>query len=484
MKTVGRRSMSGFTMFNQEGTRQDGLSRTRVGMDDLLKDVAVRSARYLAGVGNRSVRPQPRDVTRLEALGGPLPQGPSEPAEVLALLDEIGSPATVATTGARYFGFVIGGSLPAALGANWLAGAWDQNAAFSVMSPVAAKIEEIVLAWIVDLLDLPSTCGAGFVTGTTMANFSALAAARTALVKRAGWNVEDDGLFGAPPITVVVGEEAHVSVLKPLSLLGLGRSRVIAVPTDSQGRMRSHALPRFDDRTLVCIQAGNVNSGAFDPAKEICSRAHECGAWVHVDGAFGLWSAVSPRYAHLLEGFNLADSWAVDCHKWLNVPYDSGIALVRQAEHLRTAMALSAAYLRPGDGREPCQYTPEASRRARGIELWAALRSLGREGLSELIERNCRLASDFAERLRDAGFEVLNEVVLNQVLVSFGSAEETKEVIAAVQEEGTCWCGGTQWRGRTAMRISVSSWATTDDDVERSVAAILRVANSRKASAI
>ncbi len=255
---------------------------------------AVRSARYLAAVGNMRVAPQPKNVARLEELGGALPQSPTDPTEVLALLDDVGSPATVATTGGRYFGFVIGGTLPAALAANWLAGVWDQNAGFSVLSPVAAKIEEIVSAWIIDLLGLPRASGAGFVTGTTMANFSALAAARTALLQRSGWNIEEDGIFGAPPIRVVVGQEVHVSLLKALALLGLGRSRVISVPTDSQGRMRAEALPELDSRTLICIQAGNVNSGAFDPADKICSRAREAGAWVHVDGAFGLWRR-SPR---------------------------------------------------------------------------------------------------------------------------------------------------------------------------------------------
>lgn len=451
-------------------------------MKDLLTDVAARAARYAANTESRRVAPSPVDVARLDLLGGPLPEAPSEPARVLALLDEIGSPATVATTGGRYFGFVTGGTLPAALAANWLAGAWDQNAAFSSMSPVAAEVEAIVAGWILELLGLPSTCAAGFVTGTTMANFSALAAARTAVLKRAGWDVEEDGLFGAPPIQVVVGAEAHVSLLKALSLLGLGRGRVITVPVDDQGRIRADALPALDDRTLVCIQAGNVNTGAFDPANEICARANEAGAWVHVDGAFGLWAAVSPRYAYLVKGASAADSWAVDCHKWLNVPYDSAIAFVRQPKHLQAAMAMSAAYLQEGSVREPCHYTPEASRRARGIELWAAIRSLGREGLKELVERDCRLATVFAERLREAGFDILNEVVLNQVLVSFGSAEETRRIIGELQNEGTCWCGGTQWQGRTAMRISVSSWATTIEDVERSLEAILRIAKTQRLS--
>jgi glutamate/tyrosine decarboxylase-like PLP-dependent enzyme len=449
-------------------------------MKDLLETAAVRSARYAAGLSTRRVAPAAEDLARLEALGGPLPRTPSDPKEILALLDDVGSPATVATTGGRYFGFVTGGALPAAVAANWLAAVWDQNAALSVMSPVAARLEEIVLAWTLELLGLPPSCGAGFVTGTTMANFSALAAARTALLSRRGWDVEESGIFGAPPLRVMVGEEVHVSLLKALAMLGLGRSRVIRVPVDGQGRMRAEALPELDDQTFVCIQAGNVNTGAFDSAREICSRARQAGAWVHVDGAFGFWAALSPRYAPLLEGFSSADSWAIDCHKWLNVPYDSGIAVVREAESLRRAFAVSAAYLQTSDVREPSHYTPEASRRARGIEMWAAIRSLGREGLREIVERNCRLAQLFAERLQRAGFEVLNEVVLNQVLVSFGSPEETQRVIAEVQNEGTCWCGGTQWQGRTAMRISISNWATTGEDVERSLAAILRIARSRK----
>jgi glutamate/tyrosine decarboxylase-like PLP-dependent enzyme len=309
-----------------------------------------------------------------------------------------------------------------------------------------------------------------------MANFTALAAARSALLHRAGWNVEEDGLFSAPPLHVVVGEEVHVSLLKALSMLGLGRSRVTRVPADNQGRMRTEALPALDDRTVICVQAGNVNSGAFDPAGEICARAQEKGSWVHVDGAFGYWAAASPEYAPLLSGAGAADSWAIDCHKWLNVPYDSAVAVVRTPDHLKTAMAMSAAYLTPTAGREPGQFVPEASRRARGVELWAAMRSLGRSGLRELIERNCKQAKLFAHLLRKAGFRILNDVVLNQVLVSFGSDEHTLRVIAGVQSDGTCWCGGTKWHGQAAMRISVSSWATTDNDVERSVAAMIEIA--------
>lgn len=452
-------------------------------MQELLADTAVRAARYLAELDQRSVSPSRESVRRLELLGGPLPEGPSDPSEILALLDEVGSPATVATAGGRYFGFVIGGTLPAALAANWLAGAWDQNAAMQVMAPGAAKIEEIVREWTLDLLGLPPASGVGFVTCTTMANFSGLAAARSALLERSGWNAEEDGLFGAPPIRVVVGGEVHLSVLRALTMLGMGRSRVITVPSDGQGRMRADLLPPLDAQTVICMQAGNVNTGAFDPAREICRRSREAGAWVHVDGAFGLWGAVSPAYASLLTGVTEADSWAIDCHKWLNVPYDSGIVVVREAEHLRRALSAgTAAYLAQSPGREPWQFTPDASRRARGVELWAAMRSLGRRGLREMIERNCRQAKRFAQRLEAAGFLVLNDVVLNQVLVSFGTPEQTQRIIAEIQSDGTCWCGGTVWQGHTAMRISVSSWATTDQDVERSAERMIRIAEAVRAS--
>jgi glutamate/tyrosine decarboxylase-like PLP-dependent enzyme len=445
-------------------------------MKKLLDETADRAAQYLSSLPDRSVVPASAAIAALDQLGGPLPDTPTDAPQVLAMLDNIGSPATVATAGPRYFGFVIGGTLPAALAANWLAGAWDQNGAMQAMSPVAAKLEETVLQWTIDLLNLPAGAGAGFVTGTTMASFTALAAARTTILARTGWNVEEDGLFGAPPINVVVGNEVHVSLLKALSLLGLGRSRVTRVPVDHQGRMRPDALPSLDERTLLCIQAGNVNTGAFDPAEEICARARDANSWVHVDGAFGLWAALSPQYAPLLAGFDTADSWAIDCHKWLNVPYDSGLAVVREPRHLQAAMAISAAYLAPSDNREPWHYVPESSRRARAIELWAAMRSLGRSGLRELIERNCRQARLFAQILGDAGFTILNEVVLNQVLVSFGTPKQTRDVISAIQKDGTCWCGGTEWQGITAMRISVSSWATTDEDVKRSADAMIRIA--------
>lgn len=445
----------------------------------LLALAAKRAQEYLQHLDKRPVAPSAAMVERLSALGGPLPDGPADPAGVFRLLDEVGSPATVASAGGRYFGFVVGGSLPATLAANWLAGAWDQNAYATVMSPVAAALEEIALRWLVDALGLPAGTGGAFVTGATMANFACLAAARHAVLARAGWDVESQGLFGAPPTTIVVGDEVHVSLLKALALLGFGRDRVERVPVDGQGRMRADALPRLDGPSIVCLQAGNVNSGAFDPAEEVCRIAHAAGAWVHVDGAFGLWAAAASQRAYLARGIADADSWATDAHKWLNVPYDSGLAFVRHAEDLRAAMAVSAAYLLQGDQREAGQYTPECSRRARGVEVWAALRSLGRSGLADLIERCCRHAARFADGLRAAGYEILNEVVLNQVLVSFGDDETTRRVIAGIQNDGTCWCGGTVWHGRAAMRISVSSWATTTEDVDRSLAAMLRVAREQ-----
>jgi glutamate/tyrosine decarboxylase-like PLP-dependent enzyme len=445
-------------------------------MEHLLKSTAERALRYRQSLTERNVAPTPEAIQNLSRLDEPLPESPTDDQTVIALLDEIGSPATMASAGGRFFGFVVGSSLPATIAANWLAGAWDQNAGIVVLSPIAAKLEEVALRWMLDVLGLPPEAGAGYVTCATQANFSGLAAARHALLARKGWNVETHGLFGAPPITVVVGEEVHVSLLKALTLLGLGRERVIRVPVDGQGRMRADALPPLDDNTIVCIQAGNVNTGAFDPADQIIPQAKAAGAWVHVDGAFGLWAAVAPARAHLMKGFADADSWATDAHKWLNVPYDSGIVFVREPQHLHAAMAVNAPYLVIGDSREPEHYTPDFSRRARGVEVWAALRSLGWQGFGDLIERTCGYATRFAEGLRDAGYDILNDVVINQALVSFGDAETTRRVIAAIQAEGTCWAGATVWQGHTAMRISVSSWATTDEDVERSLEAMIRVA--------
>lgn len=444
----------------------------------LLALAAERGVRYLEQLSEQRVFPATEELARLPELGGALPETPQSPEEVIALLDEIGSPATVASAGARFFGFVIGGALPVSVAANWLATAWDQNAGLYATSPAAAEIEQIALDWLLDVLGLPTDAAGAFVTGATMANFTALAAARYALLQRVGWDVDADGLFGAPPITVVVGAEAHTTLFKALSMLGLGRKRVVTVPVDGQGRIRADALPEgITGPVIVCIQAGNVNTGAFDPAGEILPWARRLGAWVHVDGAFGLWAAAASARSAQVAEFTAADSWATDAHKFLNTPYDSGLAFVRDAAALRAAMVATAAYLPTATRRDESNYTPELSRRARGVEVWAALRTLGRAGLADLVERCCRHATRFAEGLRAAGFEILNEVTLNQVLVSFGDAEQTRQVIAAIQDDGTCWCGGTVWQGHIAMRISVSSWATTDEDVERSLAAMIRAAH-------
>jgi glutamate/tyrosine decarboxylase-like PLP-dependent enzyme len=460
---------------------QDKLITTQMNWDydstesRLLSSVCERANFYLQRIQKRRVAPLPQDFGIPEELTN----GPVDLGKIVSELDEFGWAGTVANAGPRYFGFVNGGALPASLLASWFVSAWDQNAALYAMSPIASELERIALKWVLELLNLPADAGGALVTGATMANFTCLAAARHALLGRLGWDVEADGLFHAPEIKVIVGEEAHPSFLKALGLLGLGRARVGRVPADAQGRMRPELLPSLDSRTILCIQAGNVNSGAIDPADEICRAAKKAGAWVHVDGAFGLWAAASPAYRHFTKGYELADSWATDGHKMPNLGYDCGIAVVRDAASLRSAMSISAAYFPVAEHRDPMDFTPECSRRARGVELWAALRSLGRDGMAELVERCCARAKQFAEGLAGDGYEILNDVVLNQVLVSFGRPDVTEAVIRDIQIDGTCWCGGTQWHGKKAMRISVSSWATTAEDVDLSLAAIRRIAKAR-----
>lgn len=444
---------------------------------NVLKDAAQRSLAYLESLNARPVAPLAEAIHLLDQLNEPMPEH-SMPAEhVLEQLDRIVSPATMGMAGSRFFGFVIGGSLPAALAANWLASTWDQNTAYDAPTPGTARIEEVARRWLLEILDLPRQSAIGFVTGATVANFTALAAARNAVLKKCGWNVEADGLFGAPPIQIIVGEECHPTLLKSLGMLGLGRSRLTRVAVNSQGRMRADKLPRLNTPSIVCLQAGNINSGAFDPFADLCPVAREAGAWIHVDGAFGLWARATSTLQHLARGIELADSWATDAHKWLNVPYDSGLAIVKDADAMRSSMAISAEYL-PSEAthRNPSDFTPELSRRARGVDVWAALKTLGKKGLAEMIERHCAQAKRFAEGLTQAGYEVLNEVVLNQVVVRFGDADRTRQVIEAIQQDGTCWAGITTWQGRVAMRISISSWATTDDDVERSLAAMIHCA--------
>lgn len=448
-------------------------------MNSLLRKVNDSVTEYVSTIGERRVAPSSTDIDNLARLDIELPLQGMDPSDVVALLHKYGSPATVASTGPRYFGFVTGSVLPAALAANQLASAWDQLAGLYTASPVAAVLEQISEKWLLDVLNLDRQSAVGFVTGATAGNFTGLATARHALLKRCGWNVEEDGLFGAPEIRVVVGEEYHASLKKALSMVGFGSTRVTVVPVDDRGRMIADALPDIDEMTIVCLQAGNVNTGDSDPLATIIPQVHERGGWVHVDAAFGLWARASPSLQYLVDGIEQADTVATDGHKWLNVPYDSGMIFVRDREAIVRTMSASASYLIESNRRENFHYSPEMSRRARGVEVWAALLSLGREGLCELVERNCRQARRFAEALTKAGYEVLNNVVLNQVLVSFGSPAKTEQVIKAIQEEGTLWVGGTVWQGHTAMRISVSSWATTDDDVERSISVIVELADSK-----
>ena len=446
-------------------------------MRPLLEDAAQRGISYRESCGERPVAPSPEAIADLSRFFEAMPEHGAADEEVIAMLDEVGSPASMAMAGRRFFGFVIGGSLPVTVASNWLTAAWDQNVVMREVTPATAMLEQVALDWMIELLGLPPETGAGFVTGATVANFTALAAARHRVFADAGWNVEADGLIGAPPITLIVSDEAHPTLFKSLGMLWLGRDRVVRVPTDSQGRMVAAQVPKIKGPTIVCTQAGNINTGAFDPIEQVCDSAKPHGAWVHVDGAFGLWAAATGCYKSLTDGMEHADSWATDAHKWLNVPYDSGIAFVRSAADLASAMAITADYLiTDSEFRNPSDYTPELSRRARGVDVWAALRSLGKSGIEKMVEACCRHAKRFAEGFTAAGFEILNDVVLNQVLVSFGDEATTRKIIDEIQRDGTCWCGATVWQGRTAMRISVSSWATTDEDVEKSLRAMIGIA--------
>lgn len=449
----------------------------------LLAKVQQHAAAWFAALKDRPVRASATADELRASLGGPLPEEGLGAESVTDLLANLGAIGTVATAGPRYFGFVIGGSLPAAVAADWLATAWDQNAAVHVMSPLVSVVEQITGSWLKELAGLPPAMSFGFVTGCHMANFTGLAAARHRVLRNVGWDVEANGLFGAPPIEVCVGEESHYTISTALRLLGLGSERVRKIPTDNSGAMRASdlaaALRGGHGPCIVCGQAGNVNTGAFDPLPELAAVAHERGAWLHVDGAFGLWAAAAPARAALVRGIELADSIASDAHKWLNVPYDCGVVFCADEAAHRGAMSLAAAYIvATGSERDPHEFVPEESRRARAVPVYAAVRSLGRRGFAELVERNCRQARRFADGLRAAGFEVLNDPQLNQVLVSFGSDDQTRRTIAALQQDGTCWCGGTVWKGRNAMRIAVSNWSTTDEDVDRSLAAMLRAART------
>lgn len=447
----------------------------------LLEETRRHSLAYLATLAERPVCATRSSEDLRQALQVPLSADGEPAGAVIQALAEAAKEGTVASCGPRYFGFVIGGRLPAALAADWLVSTWDQNGTVHIMSPLVSVIEEITASWLRDIAGLPPTMSVGFVTGCQMASFTALAAARHRVLQNVGWDVESDGLFGAPPINVIISEEAHYTIVMALRLLGLGGKRLLRVPTDEQGRMRGDelaaALRAVSGPAIVCAQAGNVSTGAFDPLDQIADEARKHGAWLHVDGAFGLWAAASPDFCMLTRGVERADSVATDAHKWLNVPYDCGIVFCADEAAHRAAMSLGAAYiLRSSHERDPHELVPEESRRARAVPVYAALRALGRKGLAQIVERNCSQARRLAHGLRAAGLEVLNEVVLNQILVTFGDAEQTRRTIAAIQSDGTCWCGSTVWHGRTAMRISVSNWSTTAGDIERSLEAMVRIA--------
>ena len=458
---------------------------TRRDRAEALERAAAHARNFLDGLDERPVAAPVEPAALRDTLGGSLPDEGEDPRAVIDALVAGVEPGLVATAGPRYFGFVIGGALPAALAADWLVSAWDQNAGMHVMSPAAAAIEEATAGWVLNLLGLPPSASIGFVTGAQGANTTALAAARHAVLGRAGWDVERDGLNGAPRVNVLCGEQAHVTIAAALRLLGLGAGTAIAVEADEQGRMRPERLEELiaplDGPTIVCAQAGNVNTGAFDPFGPIADVCANRGAWLHVDGAFGLWAGASASTRPLVDGVERADSWAVDAHKWLNVPYDAALAIVADPTVHAASMSIAASYLQLDRGeRDGTDFVPEASRRSRAIPVYAALRSLGRRGLADLVERNCAQARRMAERLAAvAGFEVLNDVVLNQVLVRFpGGDAANRAAIAAIQRDGTCWLGGTEWRGRHVARISFSNWSTTDIDVDRSAEAIVAAAQT------
>ncbi|MCC6146291.1 MAG: aspartate aminotransferase family protein [Anaerolineaceae bacterium] len=429
---------------------------------------------YMDEVYERNVFPTEEALAGLSVFDEPLSDAPGDPAAMLRLLHEAGSPATVTTTGGRYFGFVTGGVFPPVMAAKWLTDVWDAASMLYVISPVLAKLETVCEKWLVELFDLPEETAAGFVSGSSVATLCGLAAGRYELLKRAGWDVNSNGLFGAPPIRVVIGAEAHSTVFKALSLLGLGRERVEKIPVDDQGRMTAAAVPALDSNTLVILQAGNVNSGSFDPLDEICERARKAGAWVHVDGAFGLWAAASRSRRHLTAGAEKADSWAVDGHKTLNTPYDSGIVLCKHRAALISAMQATGSYILYSEQRDGMLYTPEMSRRGRAVELWATLKVLGKSGIEELVDNLCERTRQFAEQMRAQGFKILNDVVFNQALVACDTPEQTAGTLQRLQQSGECWCGAGNWHDTPVIRVSVCSWATTPEDIDRTVAAFMK----------
>lgn len=450
---------------------------------DLESDLALAhelTLNYVRQVNDMRVYPDDKAIGNLSVFEEALPEEPESTKEILDMLAEYGSPATVAQTGGRYFGFVCGGILPSALCSKWLADAWDQNSALFVLSPVASKLEAVCENWLKELLKLPEDTVAGFVSGSSTASICGLLAGRNYLLNNLGYDVTKQWLFGAPQLKIVVGEEAHSTIFKALSIIGLGNAKLIKVPTDGQGRIKAEEVPELDSRTLLILQAGNVNTGAFDEFEPICRKANAAGAWVHVDGAFGLWAAASEKMDHLTKGLELADSWSADAHKTLNAPYDNGIVLCRHKDILTNAMHMTGSYIIYNENRDGMLYTPEMSRRARAIDLWATLKGLGRKGVAELVEELHCKAVNFSKLLEAGGLKILNEVVYNQVLVYYDNDQKTEALINAVQKSGVCWLGGSKWSGKSVMRISVCSYKTTYDDIEKSAAEILRIAKQLK----
>ena len=429
---------------------------------------------FMDAVSDRNVVPGTETIESLTVFDEPFPDTPQSAEFVLDQLNKFGSPNAVTQTGGRYFGFVNGSVVPAALAARWLSDTWDQNAALHVISPIAAKLEQVCERWLKELFHLPEETVAGYVGGTSVATLCGLAAARYHLLKKLGWDVNLKGLRQAPEIRTVLSEQAHGTVFKALALLGFGRDELELVPADEQGRIQPDQLPPLDSRTLLVLQAGNVNTGAFDEFESICSQANLAGAWVHIDGAFGLWAEASGNKRHLTSGIGKGDSWSVDGHKTLNTPYDCGIVLCRHPDSLVAAMQASGSYIIYSDKRDGMLYVPDMSRRARSIELWATLKYLGRSGIEQLVNGLCEKASFFAGELNRNGFQILNEVVFNQVLVACDTPDQTQATLERIQGSGVVWCGGTVWKDEPAIRISVCSWATTSEDVRRCVAEFVK----------
>jgi len=427
---------------------------------------------YVENIRSKQVFPNISDLEALSHFDQPLPEVGCEATAVIEMLDQYGSPATVSTTGGRYFGLVVGGSTPASMGASIMNAAWDQVAILENSAPTAIHLERLAAQWLLELMKLPTNSSVGFTTGSSVANLVGLAAARNAQYKKLGIDIEQSGLAGAPPLRVVLSEQAHVTVHKALKLLGFGKEQFIQVPCDSQGKILTSEFPEVGPDTIVCLQAGNVNSGACDPFIDLIPKVKKKGAWVHVDGAFGLWATASPEKQHLVAGVQLSDSWAVDAHKWLNTPYDCGITICRNPESVHEVMTTIAPYLTANTSVPPKDMVPEFSRRARGVEVWAAIKEMGKEGIVDLINRCCKHAEALATGLRGMGYEILNDVVLNQVVATVGTADEIQAITSLVQSEGECWFGTTFWQGRPAFRLSVSSWATTEEDVERTLRSI------------